>query len=93
MLLVMSLICKHLTKPLYLYIAIVATVINPYGCNCMLENFIMLLWLTLWLPSVESYIITFVVMFTLWHCCLNVSVIHCCVRPCIMNVINFTVCM
>jgi len=43
----------------------VETVINPYGCNCMLENFMMLLWLTLRLPLVESYIITLVVIFTL----------------------------
>jgi len=48
-----------------LYIAMVATVINPYVCNSMLENFIMLLWITMWLPLFESYIITLVVIFTL----------------------------
>jgi len=65
----------------------VETVVNPYGCNCM-----MLLWLTLWLPLVESYTITFVVIFTLWSLYAHQLLLHCCVRLCIVNVVNTVVC-
>jgi hypothetical protein len=86
----MSLNCKNLTIPLY--IAMVATVINPYVCNCMIENFIMLLWLTMWLPFVESYITTFVVIFTLRSLYAHELFLHCCVRLFTMNVVNTIVC-
>jgi len=39
MLLVMLLNCKHLTVPLH--IAMVATVINSYDCNCIITLVVM----------------------------------------------------
>ena len=57
----------------------VATAITPYGCSCVI---------TLTVVTV----ITLVVKFTLLSLYAHELLLHCCVRLCIMNVVNTVVC-